>query len=288
MDNSQIFLTECPRDSMQGIKEFIPTELKVNYLNALLACGFDRLDFGSFVSPKAIPQLQDTASVLSELTPSNTDLLTIIANERGMEQALEFERITFLGYPFSVSEQFQQRNTNASIKESKQRLKHIASQVHASNRTLMLYLSMGFGNPYGDPWSVDLVVDYAKELYEDFGITNFALSDTIGSASPELLKELFNVVSMALPTIEIGVHLHTNPTRATALIEAALSAGCTRFDVAMLGIGGCPMAKDELTGNLATETIHDVCVQQGIANGIDSLAFQKANRIATSIFNTFH
>ncbi len=288
MDNSQIFLTECPRDSMQGIKEFIPTELKVNYLNALLACGFDRLDFGSFVSPKAIPQLQDTASVLSELTPSNTDLLAIIANERGMEQALEFERITFLGYPFSVSEQFQQRNTNASIKESKQRLKHIASQVHASNRTLMLYLSMGFGNPYGDPWSVDLVVDYAKELYEDFGITNFALSDTIGSASPELLKELFNVVSMALPTIEIGVHLHTNPTRATALIEAALSAGCTRFDVAMLGIGGCPMAKDELTGNLATETIHDVCVQQGIANGIDSLAFQKANRIATSIFNTFH
>ncbi len=288
MDNSQIFLTECPRDSMQGIKEFIPTELKVKYLNALLDCGFDRLDFGSFVSPKAIPQLQDTASVLSELNPSNTDLLAIIANERGMEQALEFERISFLGYPFSVSEQFQQRNTNASIKESKQRLKHIASHIHASNRTLMLYLSMGFGNPYGDPWSVDLVVDYAKELYEDFGITNFALSDTIGSATPDLLKELFNHVSMALPTIEIGVHLHTNPNRATTLIEAALATGCTRFDVAMLGIGGCPMAKDELTGNLATETIHEVCVQQGIANGIDSLAFQKANRIATSIFNTFH
>ena len=288
MDNSQIFLTECPRDSMQGIKEFIPTELKVKYLNALLDCGFDRLDFGSFVSPKAIPQLQDTASVLSELNPSNTDLLAIIANERGMEQALEFERISFLGYPFSVSEQFQQRNTNASIKESKQRLKHIASHIHASNRTLMLYLSMGFGNPYGDPWSLDLVVDYAKELYEDFGITNFALSDTIGSATPDLLKELFNHVSMALPTIEIGVHLHTNPTRATTLIEAALATGCTRFDVAMLGIGGCPMAKDELTGNLATETIHEVCVQQGIVNGIDSLAFQKANRIATSIFNTFH
>lgn len=288
MDNSQIFLTECPRDSMQGIKEFIPTELKVKYLNALLDCGFDRLDFGSFVSPKAIPQLQDTASVLSELNTSNTDLLAIIANERGMEQALEFERISFLGYPFSVSEQFQQRNTNASIKESKQRLKHIASHVHASNRTLMLYLSMGFGNPYGDPWSVDLVVDYAKELYEDFGITNFALSDTIGSATPDLLKELFNHVSMALPTIEIGVHLHTNPNRATTLIEAALATGCTRFDVAMLGIGGCPMAKDELTGNLATETIHEVCVQQGIVNGIDSLAFQKANRIATSIFNTFH
>jgi len=288
VDNSQIFLTECPRDSMQGIKEFIPTELKVKYLNALLDCGFDRLDFGSFVSPKAIPQLQDTASVLSELNPSNTDLLAIIANERGMEQALEFERISFLGYPFSVSEQFQQRNTNASIKESKQRLKHIASHIHASNRTLMLYLSMGFGNPYGDTWSVDLVVDYAKELYEDFGITNFALSDTIGSATPDLLKELFNHVSMALPTIEIGVHLHTNPNRATTLIEAALATGCTRFDVAMLGIGGCPMAKDELTGNLATETIHQVCVQQGIVNGIDSLAFQKANRIATSIFNTFH
>ena len=288
MDNSQIYLTECPRDAMQGISAFIPTELKVNYLNALLDCGFDRLDFGSFVSPKAIPQLQDTALVLADLNPSNTDLLAIIANERGMDQALEFERISYLGYPFSVSEQFQQRNTNASIKESKQRLKHIASQVHASNRTLMLYLSMGFGNPYGDPWSVDLVVDYAKELYEDFGITNFALSDTIGSASPELIKELFNRVSMALPTLEVGVHLHTNPNRATALIEAALATGCTRFDVAMLGIGGCPMAKDELTGNLATETILDVCVQQGIANGIDSQAFQKANRLATAIFNTYH
>ena len=288
MDNSQIYLTECPRDAMQGISAFIPTELKINYLNALLDCGFDRLDFGSFVSPKAIPQLQDTALVLAELNPSNTDLLAIIANERGMDQALEFERISYLGYPFSVSEQFQQRNTNASIKESKQRLKHISSQVHASNRTMMLYLSMGFGNPYGDPWSVDLVVDYAKELYEDFGITNFALSDTIGSASPELIKELFNRVSMALPTLEVGVHLHTNPNRATALIEAALATGCTRFDVAMLGIGGCPMAKDELTGNLATETIFEVCVQQGISNGIDSLAFQKANRIATSIFNTFH
>jgi len=288
VDNSQIYLTECPRDAMQGISAFIPTELKINYLNALLDCGFDRLDFGSFVSPKAIPQLQDTALVLAELNPSNTDLLAIIANERGMDQALEFERISYLGYPFSVSEQFQQRNTNASIKESKQRLKHISSQVHASNRTLMLYLSMGFGNPYGDPWSVDLVVDYAKELYEDFGITNFALSDTIGSASPELIKELFNRVSMALPTLEVGVHLHTNPNRATALIEAALATGCTRFDVAMLGIGGCPMAKDELTGNLATETIFEVCVQQGISNGIDSLAFQKANRIATSIFNTFH
>jgi hydroxymethylglutaryl-CoA lyase len=288
VDNSQIYLTECPRDAMQGISAFIPTELKINYLNALLDCGFDRLDFGSFVSPKAIPQLQDTALVLAELNPSNTDLLAIIANERGMDQALEFERISYLGYPFSVSEQFQQRNTNASIKESKQRLKHIASQVHASNRTLMLYLSMGFGNPYGDPWSVDLVVDYAKELYEDFGITNFALSDTIGSASPELIKELFNRVSMALPTLEVGVHLHTNPNRATALIEAALATGCTRFDVAMLGIGGCPMAKDELTGNLATETIFDVCVQQGIANGIDSQAFQKANRLATAIFNTYH
>jgi len=288
VDNSQIYLTECPRDAMQGISAFIPTELKINYLNALLDCGFDRLDFGSFVSPKAIPQLQDTALVLAELNPSNTDLLAIIANERGMDQALEFERISYLGYPFSVSEQFQQRNTNASIKESKQRLKHISSQVHASNRTLMLYLSMGFGNPYGDPWSVDLVVDYAKELYEDFGITNFALSDTIGSASPELIKELFIRVSMALPTLEVGVHLHTNPNRAIALIEAALATGCTRFDVAMLGIGGCPMAKDELTGNLATETIFDVCVQQGIANGIDSQAFQKANRLATTIFNTYH
>ena len=283
-------LIECPRDAMQGIKDWIPTHKKVEYIQSLLACGFDTIDFGSFVSPKAIPQMVDTTKVLSglDLSSTTTKLLALVANVRGAQAAVAHPEITYLGYPFSISENFQMRNTHKTIAQSIATLSEILALAAASNKQVVTYLSMGFGNPYGDPWSVDLVVDYAKELYEDFGITNFALSDTIGSASPELIKELFIRVSMALPTLEVGVHLHTNPNRATALIEAALATGCTRFDVAMLGIGGCPMAKDELTGNLATETIFDVCVQQGIANGIDSQAFQKANRLATTIFNTYH
>ena len=288
MDKQAIQLTECPRDAMQGIKMFIPTEVKVEYLNLLLACGFKRLDFGSFVSPKAIPQLSDTAEVLTHLSTSNTELLAIVANERGVERALEFERIAFLGYPFSISEQFQIRNTNATIKESFNRIKGISRDVHDSNRKVMLYLSMGFGNPYGDPWSVDLVVDYAKSLYETLGIKHFALSDTIGCATPEQLELVFNAVKNALPNLEIGVHLHAAPNKAVQLIDAGIRAGCESFDSALLGIGGCPMAKDELTGNLATETLLEFSVNAGIDTGIVLKAFKEARKYAATLFNQYH
>ena len=288
MDKQAIQLTECPRDAMQGIKMFIPTEVKVEYLNLLLACGFKRLDFGSFVSPKAIPQLSDTAEVLTHLSTSNTELLAIVANERGVERALEFERISFLGYPFSISEQFQIRNTNATIKESFNRIKGISRDVHDSNRKVMLYLSMGFGNPYGDPWSVDLVVDYAKSLYETLGIKHFALSDTIGCATPEQLELVFNAVKNALPNLEIGVHLHAAPNKAVQLIDAGIRAGCESFDSALLGIGGCPMAKDELTGNLATETLLEFSVNAGIDTGIVLKAFKEARKYAATLFNQYH
>jgi len=273
---------------MQGINDFIPTHLKVEYLNALLKCGFDRLDFGSFVSPKAIPQLVDTSEVVGQLIDSDTKLLAIIANEKGMEQALSFDRISFLGYPFSISEQFQLRNTNTSIQESKNRLKRMVTEVHSAKRELMLYLSMGFGNPYGDPWSLSLIVDYARELHEEFGVSHIALSDTIGSATPTVLHEVFELVSEKLPDIEIGVHLHTVPSNASQLIQSAMRAGCQHFDSAMMGIGGCPMATDVLTGNLATETLIAHCVEHQVNIGIDMDAMQLAQEKAASIFNFYH
>lgn len=288
MDNTRIHLTECPRDAMQGINAFIPTKLKIEYLNALLQCGFDRLDFGSFVSPKAIPQLADTSEVIRHLIDSDTALLAIIANEKGMEQALSFDRISFLGYPFSISEQFQLRNTNSSIQASKLLLKRMTSEIHSAKREIMLYLSMGFGNPYGDPWSVSLLVDHARALHEEFGISHFALSDTIGAATPSVLKEVFEAVSGKLPNIEIGVHLHTIPNNASSLIQSALRAGCHRFDSAMMGIGGCPMASDVLTGNLATETLLAYCVEHHVNTVIDFDAVRNAQEKAASIFNFYH
>lgn len=283
-----IHITECPRDAMQGIYAFIPTELKIQYLNALLSCGFDRLDFGSFVSPKAIPQLKDTSDVLPHLKlTGETQLLAIVANEKGIEQGIRFGQIDFFGYPFSVSEQFQIRNTNVGIAESKTRLKHIASMVRQANRKLMVYLSMSFGNPYGDNWSIGLVVDYARELHETLGINHFALSDTIGCASPEQLRALFSEVSVHLPNVEIGVHLHAVPQDAKGLINAAIEAGCSNFDTTLLGKGGCPMAKDELTGNLNTETLISVCVEKGWKLGVDLNQLKPAHSIASNIFNTY-
>lgn len=273
---------------MQGIHSFIPTELKITYLNALLACGFDRLDFGSFVSPKAIPQLRDTSEVLPHLNLTNgTKLLAIVANEKGIEQGAHFGQIDFFGYPFSVSEQFQRRNTNVGISESKIRLKNIAKLVQDSRKNLMVYLSMGFGNPYGDVWSTSIVVDYALELHETMGIRHFALSDTIGCANPGQLKELFSMITDRLPNVEIGVHLHTVPNNAKALINAAIEAGCCHFDTALLGKGGCPMANDNLTGNLNTETLRSVCVERDIELGIDPYSLEVARGIAADIFNTY-
>ena len=288
MLDRKIQITECPRDAMQGVHAFIPTEQKIAYLNALLSCGFDRLDFGSFVSHKAIPQLRDTSEVLPHLDLSRgTKLLAIVANEKGIEQGANFNQICFFGYPFSVSEQFQYRNTNASIAASKVRLKNIADLVQESQKHLMVYLSMGFGNPYGDPWSTSLVVDYALELHETMGIQHFALSDTIGCATPSQLSELFSLAKERLPNVEIGVHLHTVPQKADSLIVAAMEAGCRNFDTALLGKGGCPMAKDELTGNLNTETLLTVCVERDIELGIDPYSLEVARGIAADIFNTY-
>jgi len=289
MDTStnRVFITECPRDAMQGIKEWIPTEQKAAYINNLLTCGFDTLDFGSFVSPKAIPQMQDTAAVLSQLdlSKSDTKLLAIVANERGAEEALQHEEITYLGYPFSISETFQQRNTNASIEDSMKRVEFIQNASVKHNRSLLLYLSMGFGNPYGDAWSPDLVAEWSQRLYDRFGITHLALSDTIGAANPELVQSVFSTIIPELPNVTVGAHLHTIREQAQALTQAAYEGGCRHFDGAIKGYGGCPMAKDELTGNMPTELMLDWFTANNVSTGIDEPAFKRAMLASSGIFH---
>jgi hydroxymethylglutaryl-CoA lyase len=251
-----IKITECPRDAMQGITHFIPTELKTAYINLLLQVGFDTIDFGSFVSPKAIPQMQDTAEVLSKLDLSTTrsKLLAIIANYRGAEDAAKHEEITYLGYPFSISETFQQRNANTSIHDAFDTVKRINELCHANNKQLLVYLSMGFGNPYGDEWSVEVISHWADKLIAE-GIAILALSDTIGIATPEQISSIYPALCKQFPKTEFGLHLHSTPGTWREKIEAAYQSGCRRFDAALKGYGGCPMAKDELTGNIATENV---------------------------------
>jgi hydroxymethylglutaryl-CoA lyase len=282
-----IKITECPRDAMQGIKDFIPTEEKVNYLNAILKCGFDTVDFGSFVSAKAIPQLQDTATVLSKLnlSGSKSKLLAIIANTRGAEDACKFEEIHYLGFPFSVSETFQQRNANSSIEESLIRVSEIQNLCVKNNKKLVVYLSMAFGNPYGDAWSSEIVLKWAKKLYE-MDIRILSLADTIGSSTPENIKELFSTILPEFKDAKIGAHLHSRTETAKEKIEAAYKTGCTQFDSAILGFGGCPMAADDLTGNIATEIVLDYFSDKNL--GIDKIAFEEAMHISRTIFNRYH
>lgn len=279
-------LIECPRDAMQGIKEFIPTEKKAAYINQLLEVGFDTIDFGSFVSPKAIPQMQDTAEVLKQLdlTKSDTKLLAIIANQRGAEDAVQFDEITYLGYPFSISETFQQRNTNASIEESLGRVEAISNLAVQHNKKLVLYLSMGFGNPYGDDWSPEIVINWSERLNDLFAVDCIALSDTIGSSEPEIISNLFSALIPALPNIEFGAHLHTTPETAIEKVESAYKAGCRRFDGAIKGFGGCPMAKDDLTGNMPMEMMIDWFKEQNIQTGINDAAFSEAMAKALHVF----
>lgn len=284
MDN-RVFITECPRDAMQGIKDWIETSDKINYLNHLLKCGFDTLDFGSFVSPKAIPQMQDTAAVLEGLDDSETKLLAIIANERGAEDASKFERIHFLGYPFSISETFKLRNTNATIEESLKRVEAIANICHKEDKELVLYLSMGFGNPYGDAWSPDLIASWSERLTQLFEVSRLSLSDTIGIATPELVNQVFSTISAEFSNIQISAHLHTLPENATKLTEAAYEGGCRYFEGAIKGFGGCPMAKDELTGNMPTERMLDWFKEKGIATGVDSTRFSEAFVTSSKIFH---
>ncbi len=283
--SSDIRLVECPRDAMQGIHDFISTEKKVAYINSILKCGFDTVDFGSFVSPKAIPQMRDTAQVLDQLELSNTNskLLAIVANVRGAEDAVEFEEISYLGFPFSISETFQQRNTNSSISESITRVEEIQDLCVRNKKELVVYISMAFGNPYGDEWSSDVAINWTKRLAQ-MGIKIIALSDTIGVSNPENIKTLFSKLIPEFPGVEIGAHLHTTPTTWEEKVQAAYAAGCKRFDSAIKGHGGCPMATDKLTGNMPTENLLQYFKKNNIKTGIDESAFNAAMELSGSTF----
>ena len=282
-----VSIIECPRDAMQGLKTFIPTEKKIEYLNQLLKVGFYTIDFGSFVSPKAIPQLRDTADVLvgldQELLKKNK-LLAIVANLRGAKAACEFSQIEYLGYPFSISETFQIRNTNATIDESMDRLGDIMEIAADSGKQMVVYLSMGFGNPYGDPWNAEIVIKWSEILYS-LGVKILVLSDTIGVARPESISYIFNRVIPVFHEITFGAHFHTAPHNWSEKLEAAYSAGCKRFDSAIKGFGGCPMAKDELTGNMATEKILEFFNAKKVSTGLDFSAFSEAMTKATAVFS---
>lgn len=282
---SAIQITECPRDAMQGIHEFIPTDIKAEYINLLLKVGFDTIDFGSFVSPKAIPQMQDTAEVLKrlDLSASRSKLLAIIANYRGAEDASKHDKITYLGFPFSISETFQQRNTNASIAEAFETVKRIRTLCNTTGKELLVYLSMGFGNPYGDEWSKDLVLDWAQKLAVE-GISYISLADTIGIAEPMQISELYGLLSANLKSTTLGVHLHSTPNTWREKVEAAYQSGCTRFDTALKGYGGCPMAKDELTGNIATENVVGYLQEQKVDLGLDMEKLIEATEYANRVF----
>ncbi len=279
-------IIECPRDAMQGIKtHFIDTKAKARYINSLLKVGFDTIDFGSFVSPKAIPQMKDTASVLSklDLSQSRSKLLAIVANVRGAMEASEFEEIDYLGYPFSISENFQMRNTSKTIDQSLVILNEILNIADKSKKQVVAYLSMGFGNPYGDPWSVEIVSDWTKILSE-MGIKILSLSDTVGVAKGETISYLFSNLIPLYPNIEFGAHLHSNPSSWFEKVDAAYNAGCLRFDGAIKGYGGCPMAKDELTGNMPTEKLISYFTSKKVNTHINSLSFESAYNEAFKIF----
>jgi hydroxymethylglutaryl-CoA lyase len=282
---SNIKLVECPRDAMQGIHDFIETEKKAAYINSILKCGFDTVDFGSFVSPKAIPQMRDTAQLLDQLDLSATKskLLAIIANTRGAQDAVEFEEITYLGFPFSISETFQQRNANSSIAESLTRVEEIQDLCLRNKKELVVYVSMAFGNPYGDDWSGDVAISWTKRLAK-MGIKIIALSDTIGVSNPENITSLFSKLIPEFPGVEIGAHLHTTPDTWEEKVHAAYTSGCRRFDSAIKGYGGCPMATDKLTGNMPTENVLSYLNKNKIASGIDEQAFAEATRMAGLTF----
>ncbi|WP_434035395.1 hydroxymethylglutaryl-CoA lyase [Formosa sp. 4Alg 33] len=279
---------ECPRDAMQGIKAFIPTERKVQYIQSLLRVGYDTIDFGSFVSPKAIPQMCDTAEVLSQLDLSKTKskMLAIVANTRGAQDASSHKNIDYLGYPFSISENFQMRNTHKTIAESVDTLQEILNIADQRNKEVVVYISMGFGNPYGDPWNVDVVANWTERL-SNMGVKILSLSDTVGSSTPETIDYLFSNLIPQYTDIEFGAHLHTPPNLWFEKVDAAYQAGCKRFDGAIQGFGGCPMAKDELTGNMPTEKLLSYFTVKK-ENQLNALSFESAYNEATKIFKTYH
>lgn len=287
MSISPVKIVECPRDAMQGLKEFIPTERKIAYINKLLKVGYHALDFGSFVSPEIIPQMADTARVIAGIDTSvtSTKLIAIVANERGAREACLYPSITHLGFPFSVSETFQRRNANSSIAESVDRVKRINDLCNAHGKELIVYISMGFGNPYGDEYSTSIVEHWVDTLHQS-GINIFMLSDTVGVAKPDTIAKLFSSLIPALPNAEIGAHLHTAPHNWKEKIDAAYNSGCRRLDAAIKGYGGCPMAKDDLIGNMPTENLLNYFTLDQLEAGFDIQAFEDALREANLVFPT--
>ena len=286
--SNHVKVIECPRDAMQGIKTFIPTEQKVQYIQSLLRVGFDTIDFGSFVSPKAIPQMVDTRDVLAQLDLSKTSskLLAIIANSRGADDACQHPEIDYLGYPFSISENFQMRNTHKTIAQSVVTLQDILNKADAVNKEVVVYISMGFGNPYGDPWNVDIVGEWTERLSK-MGVKILSLSDTVGTSNPENINYLFSNLIPEYKDIEFGAHLHTTPSTWFEKVDAAYKAGCRRFDGAIQGFGGCPMAKDELTGNMPTEKVLSYLTTKKASN-LNAMSFESSYNEATKIFTKYH
>jgi len=283
--HSLLTLIECPRDAMQGWPHLIPTEQKIKYLNALLQVGFDTIDFGSFVSPKAIPQMADTKEVIAKLDMinSNSKLLTIVANVRGAEEAVVYDAIKSLGFPFSISPSFQLRNTNSTIEEAVQRVECIQELCIKNNKELVLYLSMGFGNPYGDPYEADILLHWTDEMAKK-EIRIISLADTVGMATPEQISFVLHALIPQYPAISIGVHLHSAPHNWQTKVDAALAAGCHRFDGALKGIGGCPMAQDELVGNMDSELMIAYFEDKGLLKELNKNALQESLYIASQIF----
>ena len=278
-------IIEGPRDAMQSIKKFIPTEKKINYIQNLLGVGFETIDVGSFVSKKVIPQLSDTEDVITslDLSETKTSLLVIIANIKGAEKASKIRQVSYVGYPFSISENFQMRNTNKTISGSYATLNEINNIINDSGKKLVVYLSMCFGNPYGEVWSLK-VIDYWISKLIDLGIKLISLSDTIGSATPEMINNVYSYLVLKYPNVEFGLHLHTNPKLYRDKLEISINSGCYRIDGAIQGFGGCPMASDILMGNMPTEKIMSFCQEKGIESGINPLKFEVAYNYSSDIF----
>lgn len=279
-----IRVTECPRDAMQGLSDFVPTSIKVKYLNALMQVGFSVLDCGSFVSPKAVPQMADTSIVLDQLEKNGkTELLVIVANKRGAEEAMNHSKVDWLGFPLSLSETFQIRNTNKGVDEAWRLVEELKHLTDIHQKQLRVYLSMGFGNPYGDEYSPDFVRSFVERLF-DIGVSEIALSDTIGVGEPKVIERLFGELGKVFPLKQIGAHFHSTPSTAHDKMSAALNAGCELFDVALGGFGGCPMAKEELTGNIDTKILLEVLNKKGISHGLDEVSLSKVNPFFNQIF----
>ena len=285
----KVKIIECPRDAMQSIKTFIPTNIKLSYLQSVVDVGFDVVDIGSFVSPKAIPQLSDTSIIIDsiDLSNSNSELLVIVANKLGAINASKFDKIGYLGYPFSISENFQMRNTNKTIKDSEKELAEIISIAEKVNKKVVVYLSMCFGNPYGDPWNLDIVNHWVYKLSK-MGVKIISLSDTIGTSNPESIKSIFYSVLKNHIDIEFGAHLHSDPSTWYNKIHSAFEAGCRRFDGAIKGFGGCPMASNKLVGNMPTEKILSYLNSKKIHNNVSSLRFESCYNQSLEVFNKFH